>query len=197
MPREARSLIETSPISSSSFAVIFGNRLRIRDDIAQRSEQLAIGSGLPARGALLARLARERTQALGVDARVGVDQRADRAVVLQQFLAPALDPVNSRGLFGRDPVPGPQLLSDRFRIYVAHKPADVLQLSPPRLVLGDASRPLDRVLQVFRQRDRSELLRIEPDQALAKGLQLVHGAFARGLAGLFLGVHVPGREVVS
>src|SRR5216117_1148984 len=108
--------METSPISSSSFAVIFGNRLRIRDDIAQRSEQLAIGSGRPARGALLARLARERAQALGVDARMGVDQRADRAVVLQQFLAPALDPVNSRGLFGRDPVPDPQLLSDRFRI---------------------------------------------------------------------------------
>jgi len=72
-----------------------------------------------------------------------------------------------------------------------------LQLSPPRLVLGDASRPLDRVLQVFRQRDRSELLRIEPDQALAKGLQLVHGAFARGFAGLFLGVHVTGKGVAS
>src|SRR5213592_2633947 len=185
MPREARSLIETSPISSSSFAVMFGNRLRIRDDIAQRPEQLAIGSGRPARGALLARLARERAQALGVDSRMGVDQRADRAVVLQQFLAPALDPVNSRGLFGRDPVPRLELLTDRFRVDGAHEPADVLQLSPPRLVLRNVPRPLDRVLQVFGQRDRSELLRVEPDQALAKGLQLVHGAFARGLAGLF------------
>src|SRR5437773_4690684 len=118
MPREARSLIETSPISSSSFAVIFGNRLRIRDDIAQRPEQLAIGSRRPARIALLARVARERAQALGVDARVYLDQRADRAVVLQQFLAPTLDPVNSRGLFGRDPVPGPELLPDRLRIQI-------------------------------------------------------------------------------
>src|SRR5260221_11120966 len=107
--------METSPISSSSCVdVIVGNRLRIRDDIAQRAEQLAIGSERPTRVALLARVARERAQALGVDARMRVDQRADRAVVLQQFLAPALDPVNSRRLFGRDPVPDLELLADRF-----------------------------------------------------------------------------------
>ena len=125
---------------------------------------------------------------------MGMDQRADRAVVLEQCLAPALDPVNSRGLFGRDPVPRPELLADRLRVDRAHEPADVLQLPPPRLVLCDALRLLDRVLQVLGQRDRSELFRVEPDQALAEGLKLVHGALALGLAGLFLVLHVPGNQ---
>jgi len=69
-----------------------------------------------------------------------------------------------------------------------------LQLPPPRLVLCDALRLLDRVLQVLGQRDRSELFRVEPDQALAERLKLVHGALALGLAGLFLVVHVPGNQ---
>jgi len=43
-------------------------------------------------------------------------------------------------------------------------------------------------------RDRSELFRVEPDQALAEGLKLVHGALALGLAGLFLVLHVPGNQ---
>src|SRR5436190_929721 len=120
--RLMRRICSPNPVSSSSFAVIFGHRLRIRDDIAQRAEQLAIGSRRQARGALLARVAHQRAQALGVHARMGANQCADRAVVLQQLLAPALDAVNSRGRIGRDPVPGPQLLPDRFRIYVAHKP---------------------------------------------------------------------------
>src|SRR5213079_3004796 len=190
MPREARSLIETSPISSSSFAVIFGNRLRIRDDIAQRPEQLAIGSRRAARSALLARVAHERAQTLGVDARMGMDQRADRAVVLQQLLAPALDAVNSRGLFGRDPVSDLELLADRFRVDRAHEPPDVLQLPTPRLVLGRAPSKLDRLAQVFGQTNRHELLGIELDQARAEHLQLVHFALALRLAGSFFVLHV-------
>src|SRR5690242_16670915 len=110
-PLEARSLIETSPISSSSLvAVIVGNRLRIRDDIAQRPEQLAVGTRRPARLAFLAGVSHERTQAPGVDARMGSDQRADRAVVLEQFFAPTLYPVNARSLFVRNAVPDLELL---------------------------------------------------------------------------------------
>src|SRR6266853_4163571 len=128
---------------------------------------------------------------------MGAHQRADPTVVLEQFLAPALDPVKPRGLFDRNTVPDLELLPDRFWIHVAHEPADVLQLAPPRLVLGDASCLLDRLVQVFRQRDRSELLRVEPDQAFAERRQLVHDALKLGLAGSFLGVHVPGQHLIS
>src|SRR5882672_5539818 len=99
-------------------------------------------------------------------------QRAEPTLILEQFLAPALDPVNPRGLFGRNPVPDLELLADRLRVDRTHELADVLQLAPPRLVLGDAPRLLDRLEQVFRQRDRRELLRVEPDQAFAERLQL-------------------------
>src|SRR5690242_6375000 len=158
-PLEARSLIETSPISSSSLvAVIVGNLLRIRDDIAQRPEQLAIRSRRPARFALLTGVSHERTQALRVDARVDSDQRADRAVVLEQSLAPALDPVNARSLFVRNAVPDLELLADRPGVDRAHEPADVLQLAPSRLVLGNALRPINRIAQVLGQRHRVELL---------------------------------------
>src|SRR5258708_10887447 len=103
------------------------------------------------------------------------DQSADRAVVLEQFLAPTLDPVNACGLFGRNPVPDLELLADRLRVDRAHEPADVLQLPPPRFVLGDAPRLLDRLVQVFRQGDRRELLLSETDPAFPERLQTVHG----------------------
>ena len=128
---------------------------------------------------------------------MGIGERAQRAVVLDQSLAPALDAVKARGLPGRDSVPRLELLADRLRIYRAHQAADILKLAPPRLVPRDAPRLLHCVAQALGQRDRRELLRAEFHQALAESLQLVHGALALGLARFLLVLHVRGGAILN
>ena len=128
---------------------------------------------------------------------MGAGERAERAVVLDQPLAPALDAVKARGLPGRDPVPRLELLADRLGIDRAHQAPDILQLAPPRLVPGDAPRLLHGLAQVLRKRDRRELLRVELHQARPERLQLVHGALALGLARFLLVLHVRGGAILN
>src|SRR5882672_2825209 len=198
-PLEARSLIDTSPMSSSSSAAVMDASIResgrvvlvrgLDHDLAQGPEELAVGAGRRARRALLARLARERAQVPCIDRRMRAEQLVDLRLVLDQQVAPALDAVLLRGVLGRYPVPNLELLADWRRIDRAHELADVLHLAPLRLVLGRALRELDRVAQTLGQADLLELVGIQLDQARAERLQLVHLALALGLAGFFLGLH--------
>src|SRR5262245_16513504 len=130
-------------MSSSSSAAVMSGSIRAsggavlaRDDLAKRAEQLAIRSRRCARGALLARLARQRAQPAGVDSGMRAHQLVDAGLVLDQAVAPALDAVLLRGVLGGNAVPDLELLADRRGVDRAHELADVLHLAPPRLVLG-------------------------------------------------------------
>src|SRR5262252_5963262 len=113
-------------MSSSSAAAVMGASIResrgvvlaggSRDDRLQRAEQLPVRSRRGARRALLARLARERAHVAGVYARMSADQLVDRRLVLEQAVAPALDPVLLRGVLGGHAVPDLELLADRRRV---------------------------------------------------------------------------------
>src|SRR5215471_2728861 len=122
-PLEARSLIDTSPMSSSSPAAVMDASIRescgvvlargVQHDCAERAEQLAVRPRRRARCALLARLASERAQMAGVDARMLAHELVERGLVLDQAIAPALDPVLTRRVLHRDAVPDLELLADR------------------------------------------------------------------------------------
>src|SRR5215470_266711 len=188
-PLEARSLIDTSPMSSSSPAAVMRASIAgssgcvvlaggIDDDRAERPEELAIGARWRAGVALRARLARERAQVTHVYPGMRAEELVDRGFVLEQPVAPALDPVLLRGVLCGHAVPDLELLADRRRVDRAHQPADILHLAAARLMLGRPLRELDRLAQVVGQSDRGELLRVEPDQAYAELLELVHFALA-------------------
>src|SRR5581483_8220882 len=194
-PCEARSLIDTRPTTSCSVFVVISLLLRasaslqsqrrvLDHQLAQRLKQRPRAFRRLARCSFLQRVADERAQPLQVRRRKAFQQLAQRSLVLEQTVAPALGLVQPRGLSRGVTAPTFDLSPNPRRVRVAHQPADVLQLSATRAPLDNAPCLQHRLAQRLGQIEAGQPLRRQPDQRLAEFLQLMHLALALRLADL-------------
>ena len=160
--------------------------------LAHQLEDLAVGLALARRFAgraglhVLAGLAHQGAQLLGVGRGVGFDPAAERVVVGNQAVAPAFGLVQGGGFGGRHAVllgQGELHGLQHLGVELAHQLADELHLAALALEIGDALGLGDGVDQLFVQRERIEQTGAQAEQFGAELLQLVAFALEIGAAG--------------
>ncbi len=168
----------------AGFETDMGKQLQsiLRQDFAQRLEDLAVTPGRLVEFFFLVCVADQRTQMLGVGTGMGGEQFGQCGVAFQQTLAPLFQLMQMGCVLARGALPGVQPGHDGSGVHFAHQLADELNLPPSCAELVDALDLADGIEQAFRQVQLEQLAGIQRHQLLADLLQVVHLLFDPGLA---------------
>lgn len=158
-------------------------RVSASGNLSQHAEQGTAGSGRLTRRMLLARIADEPMQLLGIRMRVQRQPPGERLVVPQQLVPPVFQGMEGGPGGVRFTPDFRQLGGDGRRVHCPHELADALHLAAHGAMAGKTSGLQDRAAQGVRQVHPFQALRRQPHELATQVLQGAGLALALALAG--------------